>query len=60
MKHIFFVEDDLSLVNGLSFAIKKQGYELTIARTCAEAEQRWMNGRYDLVIGCDIAGWLRF
>lgn len=50
MKHIFFVEDDLSLVNGLSFAIKKQGYELTIARTCAEAEQRWMNGRYDLVI----------
>lgn len=50
MKHIFFVEDDLSLVNGLSFAIKKQGYELTIARTRAEAEQRWMNGRYDLVI----------
>ena len=26
MKHIFFVEDDLSLINGLSFAIKKQGY----------------------------------
>ena len=35
MKHIFFVEDDLSLINGLSFAIKKQGYELTIARTPA-------------------------
>ena len=39
MKHIFFVEDDLSLINGLSFAIKKQGYELTIARTSVEAEQ---------------------
>ena len=22
-KHIFFVEDDLSLINGLSFAMKK-------------------------------------
>ena len=50
MKHIFFVEDDLSLINGLSFAIKKQGYELTIARTSVEAEQLWENGNYDLVI----------
>ena len=41
MKHIFFVEDDLSLINGLSFAIKKQGYELTVARTSVEAEQLW-------------------
>lgn len=23
MKHIFFVEDDLSLISGLSFALKK-------------------------------------
>ena len=50
MKHIFFVEDDLSLINGLSFAIKKQGYERTIARTSVEAEQLWENGNYDLVI----------
>ena len=50
MKHIFFVEDDLSFINGLSFAIKKQGYELTIARTSAEAEQLWATGIYDLVI----------
>lgn len=27
----FFVEDDLSLINGLSFAIKKQGYEIDVA-----------------------------
>ena len=27
MKRIFFVEDDLSLINGLSFALKRQGYE---------------------------------
>mgnify|MGYP003514601535 FL=1 len=50
MKHIFFVEDDRSLINGLSFAIQKQGYELTIARTIAEAEQLWANGNYDLAV----------
>lgn len=50
MKRVFFVEDDLSLINGLSFAIKKQGYEIDIARTSSEAESLWMNGKYDLVI----------
>ena len=50
MKHIFFVEDDLSQINGLSFAIKRQGYALTIARTSVEAGQLWANGKYDLVI----------
>ena len=50
MKRIFFVEDDLSLINGLSFAIKKQGYETDIARTYLEAEKMWINGKYDLVI----------
>ena len=52
MKYIFFVEDDLSLINGLSFAIRKQGYEIELARTSLEAEKIW-NGRdknYDLVI----------
>ena len=50
MKHIFFVEDNLSLINGLSFAIKKQGYEIDIARTIFEAEELWLNNKYDLVI----------
>ena len=50
MKRIFFVEDDLNLINGLSFAIKKQGYETDIARTYLEAEKMWINGKYDLVI----------
>lgn len=40
----------MSLINGLSFAIKKQGYEIDVARTSLEAEQLWMNGKYDLVI----------
>ena len=50
MKHIFFVEDNLSLINGLSFAIKKQGYEIDVARTILEAESLWANKKYDLVI----------
>lgn len=47
---ILMVEDDLSLINGLSFAIKKQGYELDVARTVFEANAAWENGKYDLVI----------
>lgn len=50
MKRILFVEDDLSLISGLSFAIKKQGFEIDIARTSLEAEALWTNGKYDLVI----------
>lgn len=50
MKRIFFIEDDLSLINGLSFAIKKQGYEIYVARTSLEAEKLWINEKYDLVI----------
>ena len=50
MKHIFFVEDDLSLISGLSFIMKKQGYEIDVSRTSLEAETLWVNGKYDLVI----------
>lgn len=49
-KRIFFVEDDVSLINGLSFALKKQGYETDIARTSMEARKLWEKGTYDLVI----------
>ena len=50
MKRIFFVEDDQSLINGLSFALKKQGYDTDIARTKQEAEMLWTEGKYDLAI----------
>ena len=46
----FRMEDDLSLINGLSFALQKQGYELTVSRTKAEAEQIWKKGGYDLIL----------
>ena len=47
---ILIVEDDLSLINGLSFALKKQGYELDVARTKLEANAIWADRKYDLVI----------
>lgn len=50
MKQLFLLEDDLSLINGLSFAVKKQGYEIVIARTTLEADELWADGKYDLVI----------
>lgn len=50
MKRLFLLEDDLSLINGLSFAVKKQGYEIDIARTTLEAAALWSNEKYDLVI----------
>ena len=50
MSNILLLEDDLSLVNGLSFAFKKHGYELNIARTLKEADGLWMDGKYDLLV----------
>ncbi len=50
MKRILFVEDDFNLMKGLVFALKKQDYEVSCARTYLEAEKMWQDGTYDLVI----------
>ena len=50
MKRLFLLEDDLSLINGLSFAFKKQGFSLDIARTIQEAQKIWADGKYDLLV----------
>ena len=50
MSKILLLEDDLSLINGLSFVFKKQGFELSITRTLKEAEGMWKDGKYDLLI----------
>ena len=50
MSRILLLEDDLSLINGLSFAFRKQGFTLDIARTLKEAEGRWGDGQYDLLV----------
>ncbi len=50
MSKILLLEDDLSLINGLSFAFKKHGFELNIARTLKEADALWADGKYDLLV----------
>lgn len=48
--NILLLEDDLSLVSGLSFAFRKQSFSLDVARTLAEADALWAKGRYDLLV----------
>lgn len=50
MGSIMLLEDDLSLVNGLSFAFQKQGYTLEVARTIADAKRIWCMGKFDLLV----------
>ena len=50
MSWILLLEVDLSLVNGLSFAFKKWGFSLDVARTLLEAERLWEDGTYDLLV----------
>ena len=50
VKQILLVEDDLSLIGGLSFAVRKEGYEVDVARTTLKANALWSEGKYDLVI----------
>lgn len=68
MTSIFLLEDDFSLVSGLSFALRKQGYDLTVARTIREAQTLWADGACDLLIldvslpdgsGFDFCRWVR-
>lgn len=50
MSKILLLEDDLSLVNGLTFAFHKQGYELDVAQTIVGANRLWADGKYDLLV----------
>lgn len=50
MSKILLLEDDLSLVNGLTFAFQKERYDLDIARTISEADQLLSERKYDLLI----------
>lgn len=50
MKKILLLEDDLSLADGLRFALEKQGYEVDGKRTISEAKTAWNGSVYDLLI----------
>lgn len=50
MSRILLLEDDLSLINGLTFALKKEGFELDVSRTLRETDGMWADGKYELLI----------
>ncbi|KFN08202.1 response regulator [Paenibacillus macerans] len=50
MNKLLLLEDDLSLIDGLSYSLNKQGFHLDIARTIREAEVLFADGTYDLLI----------
>ena len=50
MNSILLVEDDLSLIDGLEFSMKKNGFNVDIARTVREAFSQIENKGYDLLL----------
>jgi len=50
MSRLLLLEDDLSLIDGLSYSLKKQEFEIDVARTVSEAGEFWSDGKYDLLI----------
>lgn len=50
MNKILLLEDDLSLIDGLSLFLKKRGFEVDVVRTIKEADFIWRKGKYDLLI----------
>lgn len=47
---ILLLEDDISLVDGLQYALKKNGYEVINARSVKEAKAFWTSGSFDLLL----------
>lgn len=50
MSNILYVEDDLSLIDGLKYTLETNGYIVDIARTVKEALPLFKNNQYDLLL----------
>lgn len=50
MSRLLLLEDDLSLIDGLSYSLKKHGFEIVVARTVSEVDSLWGDDTYDLLI----------
>ena len=50
MEKILYVEDDLSLIDGLKYTLEKSGYLVDNARTVKEALAFYRQNKYDLLL----------
>ena len=50
MEKILYVEDDLSLIDGLQYTLESSGYAVDNARTVKEALTLFRNTHYDLLL----------
>lgn len=50
MEKILYVEDDLSLIDGLKYTLETSGYLVDNARTVRQALALYKNGQYDLLL----------
>lgn len=49
MQKILYVEDDLSLIDGLQYTLENSGYAVDNAKTVKEALSLFRKNRYDLL-----------
>ena len=50
MTTLMLLEDDRSLIDGLDYVLRKEGYALDVATTLAEAQTLLMEQSYDLLL----------
>lgn len=50
MSRILLLEDDVSLIDGLSYTLKKNGFDIDIARTIESANAYLTQNQYDLLL----------
>lgn len=50
MNNILYVEDDLSLIDGLKYTLETSGYTIDISRTVTEALTLFKQSQYDLLL----------
>ena len=50
MRKILLVEDDLSLIEGLTFSLSKHDFDVTVARTVKEAQACFNPSEYELIL----------
>lgn len=51
MNSLLLLEDDISLIDGLKYSLNKNGFEIDVVRTVAEAQNRLLEiEKYDLLI----------